>query len=231
MKEIEINRELRREYGLTKRKEVMIASSFLKKYKNLAKKLIAATNEQSKKEKVQIMDKLQRLGLIVAGAELDNILDLELKDILERRIQSVVFRKGLARTIKQARQFITHRHIRIGDQEITVPGYIISLEEESNLQFKSSSGLSDEEHPERVNLAKEIHKEAESVKPIGNSEESASKETGELSEAVVKETKSSHSVRDIPSGMKEEKTKDETEEETEEVVVEDVDAPLEDSEE
>ncbi len=164
------NKALREEYGLSIRKEILIAYSFLKKYKDIAKKLIAAHTEQSEKEKTLMMNKLQRLGLLQASAEIDHVLSLELKDVLERRLQSLVFRKGLARSMKQARQFITHRHIIIGSKEITSPGYIVSMEEEGKLQFKEKSSLADENHPERLlavkeTLAvKEVKEEAEKIK-------------------------------------------------------------------
>jgi small subunit ribosomal protein S4 len=161
---IDIDREIRKEFGLRNRKELLIAESFLKKYKDIAKRLIADTTVQGEKEEGQIIGKMQRLGLLSAGAKLDNILSLELKDVLERRLQSIIFRRGLARSMRQARQFITHRHVRVGAKEITAPGFIVSLEEESALTFRESSNLADAEHPERVNLEKEIKQEAAAIK-------------------------------------------------------------------
>jgi len=102
-----------------------------------------------------------------AGAELHNVLSLELKDILERRIQSVIFRKGLTRSMKQARQFIVHRHITVGKKEITSPSYLVTLEEERSLAFKPKSTLAEEDHPERTILAvnKEEEKKEETEEP------------------------------------------------------------------
>ncbi len=162
--DIDENKILRKEYGLKTRKELLIMKSFLKKYKNIAKRLISDESAQAKVEQKQISDKLQKLGLLVAGADLDDILSLEVKDVLERRLQSLVFRRGLAHTVTQARQFITHRHIIIGDKEITTPSYLVSLEEEAKLGFKGKSALSNEDHPERVNEAKKLSEEAEAVR-------------------------------------------------------------------
>ena len=167
---IEEERELRKEFGLGKKKEILIARSFLKKYKNIAKRLISNQTAQGDKEKAQVMDKLQRLGLLTAGALLDDVLNLGVTDLLNRRLQSVVYRKGLARSMKQARQFITHRHIRVGEKEITSPGYIVSLEEESALVFKSNSALADEEHPERAIEQKEVQKEKEAISEVKSEE-------------------------------------------------------------
>ncbi|MBT4539773.1 30S ribosomal protein S4 [Candidatus Woesearchaeota archaeon] len=161
---IEEERKVMRDYGLSKKQEIFKANSFLKKYKDLAKRLIADNTQQGQKEKAQITEKLQKLGLIQPGAELGSVLGLLLKDVLERRLQSVVFRKSLARSMKQARQFITHRHVSVAGKEITSPAYITSLSEEAQLGFKEKSSLASETHPERVSEEKEIHKEAEEVR-------------------------------------------------------------------
>lgn len=161
--EIEEGKKLRQEYGLKTRKDVLVASSFLKKYKNIAKRLIADTSKQGEKEKEQMILKLQKVGLLSAAARLDDVLSLTVKDILERRIQTLVFRKGLARTANQARQFITHRHILVGNKEITSPSKILTQEEESQLSFKQNSALSSEMHPERANIAKEVAEEKAKV--------------------------------------------------------------------
>ena len=107
----------------------------------------------------------------MAGSSLDNVLSIQLKDVLERRIQSQLFRKGMARSMKQARQFITHRHVIIGKKEITSPSHLLTVEEESQLGFKPASTLASAEHPERTSIAKdtakEIKKEVEAIRRGG----------------------------------------------------------------
>lgn len=175
---IESEKVVLKEYGLVKKKEIHIASSFLSKYKDIAKKLIATrTNPQAQKEKAQVLTKLQQLGFLPAGAELDQILGLELKDVLERRLQSILFRKGLARSMKQARQFIVHRQVVVGEQEISAPSYLVSLKEEGTVNFKEKSPFADPEHPERTlsqkkdaaataNAAKEENKNGPAVEQL-----------------------------------------------------------------
>ncbi len=148
--EIEEGKELKKAYGLRNRKEILIAKSFLKKYKDIAKRLIADTTAQGAQERQQMMSKLQKYGLLSLEAKLDDVLSLTLKDILERRIQTKVHRKGLARSAKQARQFITHRHITVGAKEITSPSYLVSIAEEEKIAFKSNSTLTAADHPERI---------------------------------------------------------------------------------
>lgn len=147
-------RKLMIEYGLKNKQDILVAASFLKKYKNIAKRLSARKTIQNEKEKLQVLQKLQNLGLLPVGAELHQILALGLTDILERRLQSVIFRQGLAKSMKQARQFIVHRHVSIADNEITGPSYFVTLEDESTIKFKEKSSLASEEHPERIDLKK-----------------------------------------------------------------------------
>lgn len=150
---IEEEGKLKKEYGLKNKKEIYIASSFLKKYKDIAKRLIADKTAQGEKEKLQMLEKLQKIGLLPTGAKLDHVLSLQLKDILERRLQSIVCKKGYAKTMNQARQFIVHRHIAVGDKEITSPAYILPVVEEGKMTFRNTSTLSAEDHPERMTPA------------------------------------------------------------------------------
>ncbi len=175
---IEKERDIKRNFSLKNKREIFKANSFLKKYKNLAKKLIANQGPQNEKEKGQMMNKLKGLGLISSEAIIDDILSLQIEDVLQRRLQSILFNKGLARSMKQSRQFITHRHVKIGDKEITTPAYLVSLEEENQITFKDNSPLVDEEHPERKALEKPVEvkeekktlSKKEDVKDIDDSE-------------------------------------------------------------
>lgn len=162
---IDAEKIIMKEYGLKNKREIYLANTFLKKYKDIAKKLIATKTEQAEVEKKQVLEKLERMGLLPAASKLDNILNLELKDVMERRLQTKVVRLGLARSIDQARQFITHRHITISGAQVTAPSYMVLVAEESLIAFKPSSSLGNVEHPERVNIAKEVHTEADAVKP------------------------------------------------------------------
>jgi|SRR3989344_3760748 len=156
---IEEERKIVNEYGLHNKQEIFVANSFLKKYKDIAKKLIADTTPQGIKEKEQMMNKLLKLGLIRTGGKLDDVLGLTIKDIMERRVQSQVCRKNLARSMKQARQFITHGHIMIGSKALTSPSYVLSLHEENQITFNPYSSLASEVHPERTPLAPKKVKE------------------------------------------------------------------------
>jgi small subunit ribosomal protein S4 len=142
--------KLLKEYGLKNKKEIWKFTSFLKKYKDQAKKLIAMQGSQADLERQQMMDKLKSYGLIKPGNEtFDAIFSLQIKDVLDRMLQVIVCKKMLARSPKQARQFITHCHILVGDRKITSPRYLVPIKEEPLVNFTTSSSIYSVDHPER----------------------------------------------------------------------------------
>src|SRR3989344_3247052 len=153
---IEEEKILTREYGLKNKREIWKMESKLKNYKDQAKKLIAIHTEQSKKESQFMLEKLQKYGLIKNTDSLDPVLELTLRDILERRLQTLVFKKGLAHTINQSRQYIVHEHIMVEGKKMTVPSYLVNMKEESLISFSLNSTLHNEEHPERIIVRKEV---------------------------------------------------------------------------
>lgn len=146
--------ELVKSYGLRNKREVWRAHSMLKKYRELARKLLAERAKGKleghvKTESENILARLKRYGLLKNDAELDDILSIEVSDFLERRLQTQVYKQGLASTIKQARQFIVHGHISVGERKVTIPSYIVSKDEEMMLDYYTVSPISKESHPER----------------------------------------------------------------------------------
>ena len=98
----------------------------LRKYREASRNLLAhVAYGQRPKEADEVLDRLKRLGLLKEGGDLDAILSLRVPDILERRLQTQVYRQGLAHTMRQARQFITHGHIQVSGRRVTVPSYLV----------------------------------------------------------------------------------------------------------
>ncbi|MBI4145330.1 30S ribosomal protein S4 [Candidatus Woesearchaeota archaeon] len=149
---IEEEKVLMNEYGLKNKGELWRASTRVKGFTAQAKKLIAATGTQADREKQQLFQRLQRLGLLPAGAKLDDVLNLTLKSVLDRRLQTLVYRKGFARSVKQARQFITHQHVMVDNKIVTAPSYLVP--EAVTVSFVGASTLAKTDHPERVPIQK-----------------------------------------------------------------------------
>jgi len=171
---LEEEKVLKEEYALKNKKELWKMNSLLSKLKAQTKSLIIKTGKQAEKETKQFLDKLVKLNLVPANTPIEDVLNLALKDILERRLQTIIFRKGLAKTMKQSRQFITHGHIIANNKKITIPSYIVPTSEEATLEFAERSPLSDEEHPERK-LPEVTVEKIEETKPVEEVKEGATK--------------------------------------------------------
>ncbi|MFH1456196.1 MAG: 30S ribosomal protein S4 [archaeon] len=167
---IKEEREILKTYGLKNKKELWKMGSKISKFKLQAKKLIGQKGEQAEGEKKQFLDKLAKMKLIDSGAQLDHVLELTTKEILERRLQTQVLRKGFAKSAKQARQFIVHGHVFVNEKKINVPSYLINNEEENLVSFNPSSNLADEEHPERIVKLKEVKQVVKEVEEITKQE-------------------------------------------------------------
>ena len=153
-------------YSLKNKKEIWKAASVVKKFKIEAKKIIARPTLQSEREEKQLLDKLTRLKILPKESKVEDILNMTTRSILDRRLQTLVAKKDLARTPAQARQFIVHGHITINGGRVSVPSYLVSEEEEGTISFMANSPLSNPEHPEKVVEKKEKSKEVKPKKKV-----------------------------------------------------------------
>jgi len=156
------------QYGLRNKRELWRHKTMLSKFRGIARSLIGKPPEERQKMEEELLSRLKKLGIIHETAVLDDVLDLTVEDILERRLQTIVFRKGLAKTVHQARQLITHGHISIGNQRVTVPSYLVTREEEELVNYAPDSPLANPSHPLRQMIA---------VAPAATVKESKTRET------------------------------------------------------
>ncbi|MBI5347411.1 MAG: 30S ribosomal protein S4, partial [Candidatus Aenigmarchaeota archaeon] len=121
-----------REFGLKRKKELWKAESVLRSLRRRARNLQARPDEKSEKE---LIEKAVSLGLIKSSGKIEDILGIAISDILNRRLQSVVYRKGLASTIKEARQRIVHKHIIMENKKIRWPSLLVDVENEDKISI------------------------------------------------------------------------------------------------
>jgi len=140
------------QYGLRNKHELWRHKTTLSKTRGIARSLISESAEARTKMENELLTQLKKKGILQETAVLDNVLDLTIEDILERRLQTIVFRKGLARTIFQARQLITHGHVTIDNHRVTIPGYIVPKAEEATIIYSPESAVAKQEHPLRLGL-------------------------------------------------------------------------------
>ncbi len=126
---------LKRKYGLKNMRELWIAKAELTKVRRVARQLLALPAEVREREQKKILAKLNRYGILPESATLDDILSLTVEHFLERRLQTIVYRKGLARTVKQARQLIVHGFIALDGRRVDTPGRFITKEEEGKISY------------------------------------------------------------------------------------------------
>jgi small subunit ribosomal protein S4 len=133
---IEEEKSIMKNYGLRRKKELWRAESILREYRRLARELSAKKDKE--REKI-LLDKLFKMGLIGREANLDGVLALTIESILNRRIQTLVVKKGLAKTPKQARQYIVHGHISFEGRRIKWPSTLVHLGGEESIGFHEKS--------------------------------------------------------------------------------------------
>lgn len=139
---------LKDKYGLKNKKEIWKADAAIGRIRNLAKQLITKSEE----EKQAFVEKLKTKGFTV-----NNIADslaLDKEDWLKRRLQTLVFTKKLARTLKQARQLVAHKQVSIGNRIINIPSYQVRLEQESQIKLNIV-----------LKMPKNLKKESEKTEP------------------------------------------------------------------
>ena len=121
-------------FGLRNKRELWSNYYVLSKYRTLARNLLAESSEERSKLEKQLLRKLFSLKIVPENATLDTILDLSVEHILERRIQTLVYKKGMAKTPLQARQLITHGHVSVRGRKVTSPSCILKADEEEYLK-------------------------------------------------------------------------------------------------
>ncbi|UCE15426.1 MAG: 30S ribosomal protein S4 [Candidatus Bathyarchaeota archaeon] len=141
------------QYGLRNKKELWRHKTMLSRFREIARSLLGMSSEERKRLEKQLLGRLARLGIIPKKAALNDVLDLALENILERRLQTFVFRTGLAKSMYQARQLITHGHVAIKDRRVSSPSYLVMKDEEAKIAYAPTSPLSNPDHPLRESFA------------------------------------------------------------------------------
>ena len=139
-------------FGLRNKHELWRHETQLSKFRGIARSLIGRPAEERMKMENELLTRLKKLGVLQETAVLDDVLDLSIEDLLERRLQTLVFRKSLTKTVHQSRQLITHGHITLDNRRVTIPGYIVPKEAEAKIVYSPESAIANQEHALRVGL-------------------------------------------------------------------------------
>ncbi|HET6589087.1 MAG TPA: 30S ribosomal protein S4 [Candidatus Nitrosocosmicus sp.] len=120
-------------YGLRNKRELWKAQTEIARIRNQARALLALAIDIRQEKETQLLNYLSRLGLVADQSTLDDVLNLKIEDILERRLQTIIMKKANLKSPYQARQFVVHGHVSIGNRKINLPGYLVRREEEAQI--------------------------------------------------------------------------------------------------
>ena len=163
-------------FGLKTKRELWKANTELSRVRVQARSLLALRQEDREQKEPILINSLSKVGLVDKNSTLDDVLNLQVTDLLSRRLQTIVQRKLYFKTPYQARQAIVHGHIMIGERVVTIPSYNVKIDEEPNIRLTVESKFnqtlskpeSDLGSPETENLEIEteltgvLHLDAES---------------------------------------------------------------------
>jgi len=128
-------------FGLRTKRELWKAHTELSRVRHQARSLLALRQEIRAEKEPILMKSLARIGLVSSDATLDDVLNLNVDDLLSRRLQTIVSKKLGFKTPYQARQAVIHGHIMIGDRKIDIPSYIVEVGEEESIHFTPESKI------------------------------------------------------------------------------------------
>lgn len=120
-------------YGLRNKKELWKAQTEIARIRNQARALLAISTDVRHEKETKLLNYLSRLGIVEDSSTLDDILNLKIEDILERRLQTLVMKRSNLKSPYQARQIVVHGHVSIGDRKINLPGYLVKKDEEAQI--------------------------------------------------------------------------------------------------
>ncbi len=210
-KRLDEEKKLKETYGLKNKKELWGIEQTLKNKRQNARKLLALELDKRLKREKELLDSIRKIGLVKGNATLDDVLGLRIEEFLERRLETIIWRKGLANTTKQARQFIVHGHIAINGKKVSTPSYMVKEDEENKITYyKKELKLKQE----KKDLKKEFEKvKAETSEETKETKKEVKEKTKETTEK--KEDKKAKAVKEeLPKEKKDSKKEKKTETET-----------------
>ena len=183
-------------FGLKTKRELWKTQTELSRVRLQARSLLALRQDQRERKEPILMQSLSKIGLVDESSTLDDVLNLQVNDLLSRRLQTMAQRKLYFKTPYQARQAIVHGHIMIGDSVVTIPSYIVKTDEEAKIHLIPESRFnetlskpeSDLGSPETENLESETDDQSKN-------EESPVKQDAEKESPVKQDVKKESPVK------------------------------------
>ncbi|KAJ7541566.1 hypothetical protein O6H91_10G065200 [Diphasiastrum complanatum] len=132
------------EYGLRNKRELWRVQYALSRIRNNARMLLTLDEKNPRRifEGEALLRRMNRYGLLDESQnKLDYVLALTVENFLERRLQTLVFKSGMAKSIHHARVLIRQRHIRVGKQIVNIASFLVRVDSQKHIDFALTSPL------------------------------------------------------------------------------------------
>ena len=130
------------EYGLRCKREIWRAQLALAKIRSAARKLLTLDEKDAKRmfEGDALLNRMVRYGVLSSSEKrLDAVLSLSTARFLDRRLQTMVWKKNYAKSVHHARVLILQRHIRVGKQLVNSPSFLVRNESMGHIDLALNS--------------------------------------------------------------------------------------------
>ena len=146
------------EFGLKTKRELWKAHTELSRLRNQARSILALGQDVRQNKEPILIRSLVKVGLVPENSTLDDVLNLQVVDMLSRRLQTIVMKNLGFKTPYQARQAVTHGHIMIGERIVDIPSYVVRVDEEKSIKLVPNSPMKE--------VLEKIKKEAKEAPPV-----------------------------------------------------------------
>lgn len=125
------------------------AKTVVSKLRNYARELLTLDEKDPRRlfDGAGILRRLTRLGILDETRQnLDFVLSISTENFLDRRLQTLVYRAGLAYSIHHARILIRGRHIRVGKQVVDIPSFLVRTDAQKHIGLVANSAYAGGPH-------------------------------------------------------------------------------------
>ncbi|KAM3130994.1 ribosomal 40S subunit protein S9B [Paramecium bursaria] len=131
-------------YGLKNKREAWRVQLTVARIRKAARELLTLDPKDPRRlfEGEALIKRMLRYGLINQEEKnLDFVLGITDYKMLERRLQTLIFKTKQANSIHHARVLIRQRHIRVGKRLVNSPSFLVRIDSEKNVDFANTSPL------------------------------------------------------------------------------------------
>ncbi|NUN11862.1 30S ribosomal protein S4 [Candidatus Micrarchaeota archaeon] len=130
---VETESGLKDEFGLKNSRELWRMQTILRKIRREARRILSKKGSDLDERTTKLIKRVNSFLIAKPDFTVDEILGLKVQDLLSRRLETLIVKKGMAKTMKQARQYIVHGHVSIKGRKVSSPSYLVKFDEENEI--------------------------------------------------------------------------------------------------